>query len=196
MPFYDEASNHWLNLGSAGSVRANPRDLLGDNKGLPVASSTVAPLVRAGNSFQVPNLINTRAIFTRDGTELYTLCLNYANGPFSLGGKYDGQFFDKAYIGRLPDTKSKTTVKPIGNLYFDGYSIEMLCFFTNGDHRDINKMDPMYSQVIPVKNFSFGHGKENKAVERGRLAPSSTLSSRNLMFQMPILVGVILALLP
>ena len=159
MPFYDEASNHWLNLGSTGSVRANPQDLLGDNKGLPVATTNVAPLVRAGSSFQVPNLINTRAFFTRDGTELYTLCLNYANGPFSLGAQYDGQFFDNAYIGGLPDTKSKSTVKPIGNLYFDGYSIEMLCFLTNGDHRGINKMDPMYSQVIPVKNFSFGHGK-------------------------------------
>lgn len=90
--FYDEESNHWLNLGSTGSVRANPADLLGDNKGLPVASANVAPLVRAGSSFQVPNLINSRAIFTRDGTELYTLCLNYANGPFSLGGQYNGQF--------------------------------------------------------------------------------------------------------
>jgi len=161
MPFYDEESNHWLNLGSTGSVRANPADLLGDNKGLPVATSNVAPLVRAGSSFQVPNLINTRAFFTRDGTELYTLCLNYANGPFSLGGQYNGQFFDNAYVGGLPNSNGTlpANVKPVGDLYFDGYSIEMLCFLTNGDHRGINKMDPMYSQVIPVKNFSFGHGK-------------------------------------
>ena len=159
MPFYDEESNHWLNLGSTGSVRANPEDLLGDNKGLPVATSNVNPLVRAGSSFQVPNLINTRPFFTRDGTELYSLCLNYANGPFSLGGQYNGQFLNNSYVGGLPDTKSTTTVKPIGDLYFDGYSIEMLCFLTKGDHRGINKMDPMYSQVIPVKNFSFGHGK-------------------------------------
>ncbi|MEI7854529.1 MAG: porin [Planctomycetota bacterium] len=161
MPFYDEPNNHWLNLGSTGSVRANPRDLLGDNKGLPVAISNVAPLIRAGSSFQVPNLINSKAFFTRDGTELYTLCLNYANGPFSLGAQYDGQFFDNAYVGGLPNSNGTLpeNVKPIGNLYFDGYSIEMLCFLTNGDHRGINKMDPMYSQVIPVKNFSFGHGK-------------------------------------
>ena len=161
MPFYDEESNHWLNLGSAGSVRANPEDLLGVNKGLPVASSNVAPLVRAGSSFQVPNLINTRAIFTRDGTELYTLCLNYANGPFSLGGQYNGQFLNNSYVGGLPNSNGTlpANVKPVGDLYFDGYSIEMLCFLTKGDHRGINKMDPMYSQVIPVKNFSFGHGK-------------------------------------
>lgn len=161
MPFYDEESNHWLNLGSTGSVRANPEDLLGVNKGLPVASSNVAPLVRAGSSFQVPNLINTRAIFTRDGTELYTLCLNYANGPFSLGGQYNGQFLNNSYVGGLPNSNGTlpANVKPVGDLYFDGYSIEMLCFLTKGDHRGINKMDPMYSQVIPVKNFSFGHGK-------------------------------------
>ncbi|MEI7854842.1 MAG: porin [Planctomycetota bacterium] len=168
MPFYDEPSNHWLNLGSTGSVRANPRDLLGENKGFATAITNVNPLVRAGSSFQVPNIINTNAFFTRDGTELYTLCLNYANGPFSLGAQYDGQFFDNAYVRNpnpandakiKPDPKLPPIEKPIGNLYFDGYSIEMLCFLTNGDHRGINKMDPMYSQVIPVKNFSFGHGK-------------------------------------
>ena len=168
MPFYDEASNHWLNLGSTGSVRAVARDLAGDNKGLPVTATNVNPLVRAGSSFQVPNIINTGPFFTRDGTELYTLCFNYANGPFSLGAQYDGQFFDNAYVRNpnpandakpKPDPKLPPIEKPIGNLYFDGYSIEMLCFLTNGDHRGINKMDPMYSQVIPVKNFSFGHGK-------------------------------------
>ncbi|MSR51631.1 MAG: hypothetical protein EXS07_16470, partial [Gemmataceae bacterium] len=168
MPIYDEESNHWLNLGSTGSVRANPADLVGTDKGRPVASSTVNPLVRAGNAFQVPNLINSRAIFTRDGTDLYTLCLNYANGPFSLGAQYNGQFFYNAYVrdpnpannGKpKPDPALPPIVKQIGNLYFDGYSIEMLCFLTKGDHRGINKMDPMFSQVIPVKNFSFGHGK-------------------------------------
>ncbi len=161
MPFYDEASNHWMNFGSTGSIRANPRELLGDNKGLPVANSNVAPLVRAGSSFQVPNLVNTRAFYTKEGTELYTLCFNYANGPFSMGAQYDGQFFDNAYVGGLPNSNGTlpTKVKPIGDLYFDGYSIEMLCFLTPGDHRGINKMDPMYSQVIPVRNFSFGHGK-------------------------------------
>lgn len=161
MPFYDEENNHWMNLGSSGSIRANPQDLLGENKGKPVASSDVAPMVRAGSSFQVPNLINTRAVFTREGTELYTLCFNYANGPFSIGAQYDGQFLDNAFVGGLPDSNGALPngVKPVGNLYFDGYSVEMLCFLTNGDHRGINKMDPMYLQVIPVKNFSFGHGK-------------------------------------
>ena len=161
MPIYDEANNHWMNLGSTGSIRANPADLLGDNKGLPVVSSNVAPMVRAGSSFQVPNLINTRAIFTRDGTELYTLCLNYAHGPFSMGAQYDGQFLGNAFVNGLPNSNGTlpANVKPVGDLYFDGYSIEMLCFLTKGDHRGINKMDPMYSQVIPVKNFSFGHGK-------------------------------------
>jgi phosphate-selective porin OprO and OprP len=161
MPFYDEESNHWMNLGSTGSIRANPADLLGANKGLPVAISNVAPLVRAGSSFQVPNLINSQKIFTRDGTELYTLCFNYANGPFSMGGQYNGQFLSNSYTGGLPNSNGTlpANVKPVGDLYFDGYSIEMLCFLTKGDHRGINKMDPMYAQVIPVKNFSFGHGK-------------------------------------
>ncbi len=39
----------------------------------------------------------------------------------------------------------------------------MLCFLTNGDNPGINKMNPMYSQVILVKNFSFGHEKGKQA---------------------------------
>lgn len=78
-----------------------------------------------------------------------------------MGAQYNGQFLNNSFIGGLPNSNGTlpANVKPVGDLYFDGYSIEMLCFLTNGDHRGINKMDPMYSQVIPVKNFSFGHGR-------------------------------------
>lgn len=100
-----------MSLVSTGSVRVNPIDLFGLNKEFTGVATNVAPLVKAGSSFQVPNLINTRAFFTRDGTELYTLCLNYANGPFSLGAQYDGQVFNNAYVGDLPDIKTTSIVK-------------------------------------------------------------------------------------
>lgn len=159
MPIYDEPSNHWLNVGATGSIRGNP-DQLGTS--LPVGQATVQPQVRSGSSNQVPNLINTGAIYTTEGTQLYTLCLNYANGPFSLGAQYDAQMFGNSYVGGLPgmpfNPNAPGSVKPVGNLYFDGFSVEALCFLTPGDHRGVNKMAPAFLQVIPMQNFSFGSG--------------------------------------
>ena len=159
MPVYDETSNHWLNVGATGSIRGNP-DQLGTS--LPVGQATVQPQVRSGSSNQVPNLINTGAIYTTEGTQLYTLCLNYANGPFSLGAQYDAQMFGNSYVGGLPgmpfNPNAPDSVKPVGNLYFDGFSIEALCFLTPGDHRGVNKIAPAFLQVIPMQNFSFGSG--------------------------------------
>lgn len=159
MPIYEESSNHWLNVGATGSIRGNPNEL---GTSLPVGQVTVQPQVRAGSSNQVPNLINTSAIYTTAGTQLYTLCLNYANGPFSLGAQYDAQMFNNSFIGGLPGSPANPnapgSVKPVGNLYFDGFSVEALCFLTHGDHRGVNKMAPSFLQVVPVENFSFGSG--------------------------------------
>lgn len=154
MPIYDEEGQHWMNIGATGSVRANPNET---GTELPVGQTSVAPLVRAGISSQVPNIINTRPFYTREGTQLYTLCYNHSWGPFSMGAQYDGQFFNQSYVGGLPrsDGSLPDKVKPVGDLYFDGGAIEFLCFLTRGDHRTINKNFPCYGQVIPAENFSF-----------------------------------------
>lgn len=154
MPIYDEEDQHWMNIGATGSVRANPYER---GTELPVAVTNVSPLVRAGISSQVPNILNTRAFYTREGTQLYTLCYNHSWGPFSMGAQYDGQFFNQSYVGGLPrsDGSLPDKVKPVGDLYFDGGAIEFLCFLTRGDHRTINKNFPCYGQVIPAENFSF-----------------------------------------
>ncbi|MFZ4647113.1 MAG: OprO/OprP family phosphate-selective porin [Gemmataceae bacterium] len=154
MPIYNEEDQHWMNIGATGSVRANPYER---GTELPVGQTTVAPLVRAGISSQVPNIINTRPFYTREGTQLYTLCYNHSWGPFSMGAQYDGQFFNQSYVGGLPrsDGSLPDKVKPVGDLYFDGGAIEFLCFLTRGDHRTINKNFPCYGQVIPAENFSF-----------------------------------------
>jgi hypothetical protein len=146
-------------VGATGSIRGNPNEL---GTSLPVGQVTVQPQVRAGSSNQVPNLINTSAIYTTAGTQLYTLCLNYANGPFSLGAQYDAQMFNNSFIGGLPGSPANPnapdSVKPVGNLYFDGFSVEALCFLTHGDHRGTNKNNPMYVQVIPQNPVSYGNG--------------------------------------
>ncbi|MFN6053154.1 MAG: porin [Planctomycetia bacterium] len=161
MPIYDEENNHWLNLGAAGSVRANPNEIDTD---IPAILVNVQPLVRAGSSFQVPNIINTRPIYTLEGTELFVLCANYANGPFSFGAQYDAQIFNNSYVGgdiSKPVNGLPGGAKPVGDLYFDGFSVEALCFLTRGDYRGTNKNNPMYVQVIPQNPLSYGHGALN-----------------------------------
>jgi phosphate-selective porin len=158
MPIYDEDNNHWLNLGAAGSIRANPNEV---GTTLPAVQTNVQPGVRAGSSFQVPNIIRTPTFYTQEGTQLFVLCGNYANGPFSFGAQYDAQIFNNSYVGgdiTKPVNHLPGGAKPVGSLYFDGFSVEALCFLTRGDHRGTNKNNPMYVQVIPQNPLSYGHG--------------------------------------
>jgi phosphate-selective porin OprO/OprP len=158
MPFYDEDNNHWLNLGASGSVRSNPNET---DTTLPAVQVNIQPQVRAGSSFQVPNIINTRPFYTLEGTELFVLCANYANGPFSFGAQYDAQMFCNSYVDgdiNKPVNGLPGGAKSVGDLYFDGFSVEALCFLTRGDHRGTNKHNPMYVQVIPQNPLSYGQG--------------------------------------
>jgi phosphate-selective porin OprO/OprP len=158
MPFYDEDNNHWLNLGAAGSVRANPNEI---NTTIPAVQVNIQPQVRGGSSFQVPNIINTQPFYTLEGTQLFVLCANYANGPFSFGAQYDAQMFQNSFVDgnvNKPVNGLPDGAKPVGDLYFDGFSVEALCFLTHGDHRGTNKNNPMYVQVIPQNPVSYGNG--------------------------------------
>lgn len=158
MPIYDEENNHWLNLGAAGSVRANPNEV---QTNIPAVVVNVQPQVRAGSSFQVPNIINTQPFYTLEGTQLFVLCANYANGPFSFGAQYDAQMFQNSFVGgdvNKPANGLPGGAKSVGDLYFDGFSVEALCFLTRGDHRGTNKNNPMYVQVIPENPLSYGKG--------------------------------------
>ena len=158
MPFYDEDNNHWLNLGAAGSVRANPNEI---DTTIPAVQVNIQPQVRGGSSFQVPNIINTQPFYTLEGTQLFVLCANYANGPFSFGAQYDAQMFQNSFVdgdAKKPVNGLPNGAKPVGDLYFDGFSVEALCFLTHGDHRGTNKNNPMYVQVIPQNPVSYGNG--------------------------------------
>ena len=158
MPFYDEDNNHWLNLSAAGSVRANPNLIFTD---IPAVAVNVQPQVRAGSSFQVPNIIYTQPFYTLEGTELFVLNANYANGPFSFGAQYDAQIFSNAVVGGNPYKNVNGLpdgAKPVGDLYFDGFSVEALCFLTRGDYRGTYKNNPRYAQVKPQNPLSYGQG--------------------------------------
>lgn len=68
---------------------------------------------------------------------------------------YEGQLTANAYSGGLPrsDGSLPRGVVPLGNIYFDGYSLEMLCFLTHGDYRPFDVRNQGYGRVRPVENF-------------------------------------------
>lgn len=170
VPFNREDEHEWLNIGIAGSLRANPSEsdsTLGLT--LPFDRTTVVPLIRTGSSFQIPNLIDTGNYFSNDGTQVFCLCYNQVCGPLTLSATYDAQYTANAYAGALPRANGMVPVGifPLGNLYFDGYSFELLCFLTHGDSRPLDLKTHGYGRIRPVENFFvfrdpctgvYGHG--------------------------------------
>jgi phosphate-selective porin OprO/OprP len=151
MPVYDEAAQRWATLEISGSVRALNND---------PSSVTVRPLVRAGQSFQVPNLIDTGTILSNDGLEIAGAGAHGAWGPLTLGSQFLSWRISNAFTGSLPNPDG--TLPPgaenVGNLFFTGYYVEALCFLTPGDHRSVTRVIPGYDRVRPVRNFHWMRG--------------------------------------
>jgi phosphate-selective porin OprO/OprP len=145
MPVYDEQC--WLNFGISGSLRAFQEN--------DPNSVTVRPLVRAGQSFDVPNLLNTGTILSTDGLQIGGLGVNGAWGPFTAGSEFLSWHITNAYTGSLPnpDGTLPPGAESVGNVFFWGYSAEALCFLTPGDHRDVDRITPGYARVRPVRSF-------------------------------------------
>jgi phosphate-selective porin OprO/OprP len=147
LPVYDEDEKLWVNIGVSGSVRAfgnsNPNDV------------TVRPLVRTGQSFNVPDLIDTGTILSRDGLQILGAGLHSAWGPLTVGGEFLSWYVNNAYSGAFPNPNG--TLPPgatsLGNLFLTGFYVEVLCFLTPGDHRPLNRITPGYARVRPVRNF-------------------------------------------
>ncbi|HKI36666.1 MAG TPA: porin [Gemmataceae bacterium] len=147
LPVYDEDRHLWVNLGVAGSVRSfgpnDPNDV------------TVRPLVRTGESFNVPDLIDTGTLLSHDGLQILGADVQSAWGPLTVGGEFLCWFINNAYTGNLPNPNGilPPGAESVGNLFFSGFSVEALYFLTPGDHRDIDRVTPGYARVRPVRNF-------------------------------------------
>jgi phosphate-selective porin OprO/OprP len=155
LPLYDEAEQLWLNIGVSASVRAfNEND---------PNSITVRPLVRTGQSFDIPNLINTGSILSQDSSlHIAGAGVHSAWGPLTVGGEFLCWSVDNAFKGGLPNPDG--TLPPgatrLGNLFFSGYYIEVLYFLTPGDHRPINRTTPGYDRLRPASNFHCTRGED------------------------------------
>ncbi len=161
LPIYEDDGQHWLNLGVSGSWRSSsqPSD---------PTTVTVRPLVRAGQSFQVPNLIDTGALLSRDGLQIAGSGVQTAWGRWTLSSEFLCWNINNAYTGSFPNVNG--TLPPgaasVGNLFFSGFYVELLYFLTPGDYHPINRVIPGYDRVVPEHNF-FYRRHDSEIHERG-----------------------------
>ena len=105
LPIYDEGEQRWLNVGVSGSMRSSsqPSD---------PTTVTVRPLVRTGESFQVPNLIDTGQLPSRSGLDIVGTGIHGAWKQFTVGSEFLCWIINNAYVGGLP---GPTGVLPPGH---------------------------------------------------------------------------------
>jgi phosphate-selective porin OprO/OprP len=149
MPIYSEEEQSWLCFSASGSLRSfGPND---------PNFIIVRPLVRAGQSFDVPVLLQTGTLFTRDGLEVAGAGAHGAWGPLTVGAEFLTWSLSNVYSGHLPlpNGQLPAGARSLGNLFLSGYYAEILLFLTPGDHRPVNRSIPGYDRVVPVENFSW-----------------------------------------
>jgi phosphate-selective porin OprO and OprP len=161
LPIYEDDGQHWLDLGISGSWRSSsqPSD---------PTTVTVRPLVRTGESFQVPNLIDSGELLSRDGLQIAGTGIQTAWGRWTFSSEFLCWNINNAYTGSFPNANGTLPAgaASVGNLFFSGFYVEMLYFLTPGDYHPINRVIPGYDRVIPAHNFFYRrHDSENH--ERG-----------------------------
>src|SRR5262249_40215254 len=150
MPIYSEQEQRWLYFGLSGSLRS-----IHDND---PNSAIARPLVRTGQSFDVPILIRTPALLGRDGLEILGAGTQGAwgggGGPRTRGG--ESLCWDVPNVTvRLMGVKGPLPARRAGDVFLSGFYLQALYFLTSGDHRPVNRILPSFERVRPVRNFSW-----------------------------------------
>jgi phosphate-selective porin OprO/OprP len=155
MPIYCEEQQRWLCFSLSGSLRSisnsDPNQALG------------RPLVRTGQSFDVPVLIETPKLLGQDGLQILGAGVQSAWGPLTLGGEWLCWNVPNASVN-VSSSNPFDSLRPgsyhAGDVFFSGFYLQALYFLTPGDHRPVNRTLPGFERVRPVQNFSWakGHG--------------------------------------
>jgi phosphate-selective porin OprO/OprP len=147
MPIDSEEEQRWLCFSLSGSLRS-----IHENDPNVAAAR---PLVRTGQSFDVPILIRTPALLSRDGLEVLGVGAQAAWGPLTLGGEWLCWNVPNTYTGSLPnpDGSLPTGALCAGDVFLSGFYLQALYFLTPGDHRPVNRILPSFERVRPVRNF-------------------------------------------
>lgn len=154
LPCYDEDDQLWVHVGADYSYR----NLSQDN-----VRYRGRPNLRVGSSFQVPNIVDTSTIFSRDAQQIANLEFAAACGPWTMAAEVTHSWVTNAFTGGLPNADG-TLPKDVvarGTYRAQGAYVELFRFLTP-DHRPYRKERPGYERVTPTSNFFWIEGDDGR----------------------------------
>jgi hypothetical protein len=159
LPVWVDNGWDWVHVGADYSYRVLEDDL---------TRFRACPLVRTALGFDQPALMNTGAIYSRDGHQNFTLVYVSAFGPLTLTAEYAGSVVRNAFTGGLPgsDGKLPAGVAVHGDNMARGYYVELWYFLTR-DHRGYRQDQPGYDRMHPVDPFFFANAERGQLFWRG-----------------------------
>ena len=152
LPLWDEEEQLWVHLGLDYSYR---------NLYQNAVRYRARPNVRVGTSFQVPSIIDSGTILSRDAQQVANVEFASAWGPWTFAAEGSLSTVSNAYTGGLPrpDGKLPKGVVARGDYQSAGGYVELLRFLTP-DHHGYVKERPGYARVTPTRRFVFLEGED------------------------------------
>ena len=98
--------------------------------------------------FPLLNLIANTGAVSAESQTLFNLETAAAYGPLTVSGEYTANLINGARVGNGPD---------LGTLAYQGFYAQGMVFLT-GEHRDWDPKIGSFKRVVPLNNFSPGHG--------------------------------------
>ncbi|MFO0826023.1 MAG: porin [Gemmataceae bacterium] len=154
LPIWNEAEKEWGHVGFDYSYRN-----LSDN----LIRFRARPDIRVGSGFQVPNIVDSGTLFSRDGAQIANLELAMARGPWTAAAEGTIAVVTNVFSGGLPapDGSLPKGVSPRGTYLGTGAYLEVMRFLTD-DHRPYVKERPGYGRVVPTRPFSWRKGDDSR----------------------------------
>lgn len=152
LPVYDEDDQLWVHVGVDYSYR---------NLSQNVVRYRARPDVRVGSSFQVPSVVDSGNVFSRDAQQIGNLEFAAAWGRWTAAAEGTMSVVTNAHTGGLPrpDGTLPRAARARGDYHTRGAYAELLCFLTP-DHHTYVKDRPGYARVNPTRRFFFLEGDD------------------------------------
>lgn len=154
LPVWDEKRRQWAHIGVDYSYRNLNRNQ---------TRFRGRPLVFAGTIFQVPHIVDTGPIFSRDAQQFANLEFASAWGPLTLTGEFAFTWVTDAHTGGLPQPGGRLPADVVrrGTYLAHGAYVEALYFLT-GEHRGYRREQPGYDRIRPHEPFFVVSGEGDR----------------------------------